>query len=78
MSTTTQQLQNFIGGKSVPTSGDGVHEVRNAATGEVIAEMGISSQADVDAAVASRSRRLPRVGSGDALRAQPRPAEDRR
>ncbi len=53
MSTTTQQLQNFIGGKSVPTSGDGVHEVRNAATGEVIAEMGISSQADVDAAVSA-------------------------
>ena len=53
MSTTTKQLQNFIGGKSAPTSGDGVHEVRNAATGEVIAEMGLSSAGDVDAAVAA-------------------------
>mgnify|MGYP000860389129 CR=1 FL=1 len=28
-------LQNVIGGKSTSTSGDGTHEVRNAATGEV-------------------------------------------
>ncbi|MFM8560973.1 MAG: aminobutyraldehyde dehydrogenase [Solirubrobacterales bacterium] len=50
------KLENFIGGKSVPATGDGTHEVRNAATGEVIAEMGISSQADVDAAVEAASR----------------------
>ena len=49
------KLENFIGGKSVPATGDGTHEVRNAATGEVIAEMGNSSAADVDAAVAAAS-----------------------
>ena len=50
---TTATLQNFIGGESAPTTGEGAHEVRNAATGEVIAEMGISSASDVDAAVAA-------------------------
>ena len=45
------RLENFIAGKSVPTTGEGTHEVRNAATGEVIAEMGNSGAADVDAAV---------------------------
>ena len=50
------KLENFIGGKSVPATGDGTHEVRNAATGEVIAEMGISSAADVDAAVEAASK----------------------
>ena len=50
------KLENFIGGKSVPTTGDGTHEVRNAATGEVIAEMGTSSPADVDAAVEAATR----------------------
>ena len=48
---TTATLQNFIGGASAPTTGDGSHEVRNAATGEVIADMGFSSSADLDAAV---------------------------
>ncbi|WP_354701081.1 Gamma-aminobutyraldehyde dehydrogenase [Paraconexibacter sp. AEG42_29] len=46
-------LQNFIGGRSVAATGDGSHDVHNAATGETIAQMGISGQADVDAAVAS-------------------------
>jgi betaine-aldehyde dehydrogenase len=50
------KLENFIGGKSVPATGDGTHEVRNAATGEVIAEMGNSSAADVDAAVVAASK----------------------
>ena len=49
-------LENFIAGKSVPATGEGTHEVRNAATGEVIAEMGISSAADVDAAVEAASK----------------------
>jgi betaine-aldehyde dehydrogenase len=44
-------LQNFIGGKSVDATGNGTHDVHNAATGETIAQMGISGQADVDAAV---------------------------
>jgi betaine-aldehyde dehydrogenase len=47
----TVTLQNVIGGKSTAPTGEGGHEVRNAATGEAIAEMGISSAADVDAAV---------------------------
>ena len=56
MATATQKLDNFIAGKSAPTSGDGSHDVHNAATGEVIAQMGISSAADVDAAVAAAGK----------------------
>ncbi len=48
---TTAMLQNFIGGRSVATTGGDSHDVKNAATGETIAAMGISSAADVDAAV---------------------------
>ncbi len=59
MATTTVKLENFIGGRSTPTTGDGVHEVRNAATGEVIAEMGMSSAADVQAAVDAASAAFP-------------------
>ncbi len=59
MATKTAKLENFIGGKSVPTTGEGVHEVRNAATGEVIAEMGISSAADVQAAVDAATAAFP-------------------
>jgi betaine-aldehyde dehydrogenase len=44
-------LQNFIGGKAVAPGGDGSHEVRNAATGEVIDTMAVSSADDVDGAV---------------------------
>ncbi len=44
-------LQNFIGGKSVATTGDGTHDVHNAATGGVIDQMGISSPDDIDGAV---------------------------
>ena len=53
MSTSTTTLQNFIGGKHVAASGDGTHDVHNAATGETIAQMGLSSTDDVDAAVAA-------------------------
>ena len=53
MSTSTTTLQNFIGGKSVPASGDGTHDVHNAATGATISQMGLSSTGDVDAAVAA-------------------------
>jgi betaine-aldehyde dehydrogenase len=56
VATTTQKLQNFIAGKSVATSGDGTHEVHNAATGEVIADMGLSGSADVDAAVEAATK----------------------
>ena len=50
------KLKNFIGGKFVDPTGDGSHEVRNAATGEVIAEMPCSSQADIDAAVEAATK----------------------
>ena len=50
------KLQNFIGGKFVAPSGSDTHEVRNAATGEVIAEMPCSNQADLDAAVAAATK----------------------
>ena len=56
MATTTTKLANFIGGNSVPTSGDGSFEVHNAATGEVIADMGLSASADVDAAVEAATK----------------------
>ncbi len=56
MATATKRLDNFIGGRSAPTSGDGGHEVKNAATGETIAEMGVSSPADLDAAVAAATK----------------------
>ncbi len=44
-------LQNFIGGTAVAPSGDAKHDVHNAATGEVIAQMSVSSADDVDGAV---------------------------
>ena len=51
-----RRLGNFIGGRTVAPSGSEVHEVRNAATGEVIAEMPCSTAADVDAAVEAATR----------------------
>ncbi|HEX6390273.1 MAG TPA: gamma-aminobutyraldehyde dehydrogenase [Solirubrobacteraceae bacterium] len=53
MSTTVTKLDNFIGGRRVAPSGEGSHEVHNAATGDVIATMGLSGSDDVDAAVAA-------------------------
>ena len=53
MSSTTIKLENFIGGASTAPSGEGTHDVHNAATGETIAAMGLSSPADVDNAVAA-------------------------
>jgi len=51
MSATTTTLQNFIAGKSVPTGGGDSHDVHNAATGAVIAQMGVSGADDIDGAV---------------------------
>jgi len=46
-----RRLENFIGGKSVaPKSGKYV-ELINPATGQPFAEMPVSNEADVDAAV---------------------------
>ena len=49
--------------RASPTSGDGAHEVRNAATGEVIAEMGRApAQSDVDAGGRGRDEGVRRSG----------------
>jgi len=50
------QLQNFIGGRAVAASGTDTHDVHNAATGETIAAMSCSTQADVDAAVEAATK----------------------
>jgi betaine-aldehyde dehydrogenase len=47
------KLKNFIGGEAVDPAEGGSEEVVNPATGEVIAEAPLSTQADVDRAVAA-------------------------
>jgi len=51
-----KRLENFIGGRFVAPSGSDVHEVRNAATGAVIAEMPCSDQSDIDSAVEAATK----------------------
>ncbi len=51
-----KRLENFIGGKFVAPAGSETHEVLNAATGSVIAEMPCSTPADVDAAVEAATK----------------------
>jgi len=51
-----RRLENFIGGKFVAPAGSETHEVLNAATGSVIAEMPCSTPADVDAAVEAATK----------------------
>jgi hypothetical protein len=46
-----EQLQNFINGKSVPSSSGEVTQLINPATGEVYATAPKSNAADVDAAI---------------------------
>ena len=58
MSVTVQQHKNFIGGEWVESDG-GRMEVLNPATGEVIAEVQRSTEADVDRAVAAANKALP-------------------
>jgi len=54
-----KRVVNFIGGElRVPQSGNYMEDV-NPATGEVIAEIADSDEADVDAAVAAASRAFP-------------------
>src|SRR4051812_20713382 len=47
------KLRNFIGGESVDPAEGGTEEVVNPATGEVIAEAPLSTEADVERAVAA-------------------------
>jgi 1-pyrroline dehydrogenase len=58
MSVTVQQHKNFIGGEWVGSDG-GTMEVLNPATGEVIAEVQRSTEADIDRAVEAAKRALP-------------------
>ena len=47
------KLQNFIDGESVDAADGATEEVTNPANGEVIAEMPLSSEEDVNRAVAA-------------------------
>jgi betaine-aldehyde dehydrogenase len=53
MSTTTAPLENFIDGEFTPAVEGGTDAVLNPATGEEIAQVAASTQADVDRAVAA-------------------------
>ena len=54
-----RKLQNFIGGKQVPSSGGATIEVLNPASHELLGLVPDSSQADVDAAVDAAKRAQP-------------------
>lgn len=54
-----RKLNNFIGGRQVPSSSDGTIEVMNPATHELLGLVPNSSQADVDAAVDAAKRAQP-------------------
>jgi betaine-aldehyde dehydrogenase len=60
MATATRtKLQNFIDGEFVDAADGATEEVTNPATGEVIAEMQLSTEKDVDRAVAAAKRAFP-------------------
>jgi betaine-aldehyde dehydrogenase len=60
MATATKtKLQNFIDGELVDAADGATEEVTNPATGEAIAEMQLSSEEDVDRAVAAAKRAFP-------------------
>ncbi len=52
-------LENYIGGKWVPSESGELHEVIDPATGEVLAEVPFSIHSDLDAAVAAARAALP-------------------
>ena len=57
MATATKtKLQNFIDGESVDAADGATEEVTNPANGEVIAEMPLSTEEDVNRAVAAAKR----------------------
>ncbi len=60
MSTTVSKHQNFIGGEWVDASTGETMEVLNPATGETIAEVPAASADDVDRAVQSAKKALPK------------------
>jgi betaine-aldehyde dehydrogenase len=60
MATTTRtKLQNFIDGEFVDAGDGATEEVTNPANGEMIAEMPLSTEQDVDRAVAAAKRAFP-------------------
>jgi betaine-aldehyde dehydrogenase len=60
MATATKtKLQNFIDGEFVDAADGATEEVTNPANGEVIAEMQLSTEEDVDRAVAAARRAFP-------------------
>jgi len=50
VSTVVKRLDNYIGGKWVPSEAEQTQEVRNPATGELLAEVPLSGASDVDRA----------------------------
>jgi malonate-semialdehyde dehydrogenase (acetylating)/methylmalonate-semialdehyde dehydrogenase len=58
-SSTVRVLPNYIGGRWVPAQALGELDVTNPASGEVLARVPLSGDADVEAAVAAASAALP-------------------
>jgi len=54
-----ETLENFVGGRWVPSRASEFHDVHNPATGETIARTPLSTGADVDAAVAAATKAFP-------------------
>src|SRR5262249_10973644 len=57
--TSSRTIQNFIGGRWVDSSATSFGEVRNPATGELLARVPMGGRADVDAAVTAAARAFP-------------------
>ena len=55
----TQQIDNFVNGARTPATGGRTGPVFNPATGEITRQVGLSSEADVAAAVAAAKAALP-------------------
>jgi malonate-semialdehyde dehydrogenase (acetylating) / methylmalonate-semialdehyde dehydrogenase len=54
-----ETLENFVGGRWVPSRASGFHAVHNPATGETIARTPLSTGAELDAAVAAATKAFP-------------------
>jgi malonate-semialdehyde dehydrogenase (acetylating)/methylmalonate-semialdehyde dehydrogenase len=59
MAIAVRMLDNYVGGAWAPSSSDEALDVTNPATGEVLARVPLSSQGDLDAAVAAARAALP-------------------
>ena len=60
MAVTVRTLDNFVGGKWVPSTSDVVRRIVSPVTGETIAESPDASSADVDSAVAAARAAQPK------------------